>query len=139
METQAELSANTLQYHASAVDWASDLDFFKVETVFFHRLLDDYFIRLSAPEYVLKLRDIERELLDLEDDRYELDKLLAEHFKKIELSAMDPAAEKTENQQVMHIRIGYLMTELMHKFRHTKKTLFALVEEVVKDNALFKI
>jgi len=137
MQTREELSARTAQYHASAIDWASDLEFFKVETVFFHRLLDDYFIRLSAPEYVQKLRIVERELLEMENDRYELDKLLLEHLNAIELTIMNAVSEKNEDLEVMHIRLGYLMTELMRKFRLTKKALFAVVEELLNDDMLF--
>src|SRR5690606_30957663 len=111
MEAQQELSARALQYHASALDWASDLEFSCLEVIFLHRLLDDYFIRLSAPEYVQKLKDIERDLLDLENNRHELDKLATEHLNEINLTTMDVVAKRTEDLEVMHIRLGYRMTE----------------------------
>lgn len=137
METPVKLSALVIKYHSSAKNWASDLDFFKVEGIFFHRLLAAYFIRLSAPQFSQQLRDLEAELAEIEGDRCQVDKLLREHVNQMGLVTEDMIRENPEDLEVKHIRLGYLITALMHKFRHTKRKLFALVEEVVKDDALF--
>ena len=37
----------TLQYYVIARKWLSDMDFFKIETAYLHRLMDDYIVRLQ--------------------------------------------------------------------------------------------
>lgn len=138
MEKQEEFSIALFKYRAAALEWTSDLEFFKVEIIFFHRLLDDYFIRLSVPEYIQKLRAIENELLELDNDRHELDKRMSDHLNGVEFALTAVTSEKGEELEVTHIRLGYQMTELMHNFRQTKTALFTIVEQVVKDNSLFE-
>lgn len=55
METAPSLSSRSLQYYVMARHWASELEFFKVETAFFHRLLDDYIVYLTSANYAEKL------------------------------------------------------------------------------------
>jgi len=42
MEPAINMSARSLQYYVIGKHWASDLEFFRIETAFLHRLLDNY-------------------------------------------------------------------------------------------------
>lgn len=139
MQTAVKLATRLNNYHSSANSWAQDLEFFKVEGVFFRRLLAAYFVRLSGARFTQQLSALETELGEIENNRYELDRLLSEHLSQIELISEDTILENPQDLEAMHIRLGRLITELTHKFRHTKRVLFALVEEVVKDDELFEL
>jgi len=52
MTTTNTIDPAYIQYHAVARHWASDIDFFKIEIVFLHHLLDDHFMLLSGPDYI---------------------------------------------------------------------------------------
>lgn len=47
METLNALLARSLQYYVLAEHWASDLEFFKIESVFFDKLIKEYFIPIG--------------------------------------------------------------------------------------------
>ncbi|SMC94979.1 hypothetical protein [Pedobacter nyackensis] len=137
MKTPANLSSKSLQYYVEAKHWTSDLEFFKVETSFFHRLLDDYFIRLTSPYFIEKLKAIEAKLLKFEEERHQTDKVLTEQLTKVELMAEDIMPEDLEGIENKQSKLQDLMTTLIKDYRETKKELFDIVEKVMKDESLF--
>lgn len=139
METSANLSSKSNQYYVVAKHWASDLEFFKVESNFFHYLLDKYFIRLSSPEYIEKLKQLGRELRVLEEDRHKTDILVGELLKLIVLIAEDIVPEDLEKIEATQGTLEVLMKELSKKYMETKKELFTTVEKAIKTDNLFDI
>jgi len=137
MKAPANLSSKSLQYYVDAKHWTSDLEFFKIETAFFHRLLDDYFIRLTSPYFIEKLKGIEAKLLKFEEVRHQTDKLLTEQIMHVELTAEDALPEDLERIENKQMKLGELMTTLIKDYRETKKELFDIVEKVMKDESLF--
>ncbi|MFC3560579.1 hypothetical protein [Pedobacter jamesrossensis] len=120
------------QYHALAKHWASDVDFFKVETVFLHHLLDDYFIRLSSPEYLEALKSVGAKLLQLEKDKYSADILLCKHLKNLEGQTEELLFNHGELLEDKHEQMEHVMTHLTSTYRTVKKELFFLVQQVIK-------
>jgi hypothetical protein len=139
MQTPVKLSSGVIKYDSSANSWTQDLQFFKVEGIFFRRLLAAYFVRLSAARFTQQLSALETELAEIESKRHELDMLLSEHLSHKELVTEDLILENPQDLEATHIRLGRLITGLTHKFRHTKRALFALVEEAVKNDELFEL
>ncbi|GGI26462.1 hypothetical protein [Pedobacter mendelii] len=125
-------SAEYRQYHAIARHWASDVDFFKIETVFLHHLLDDYFIRLSGPKYVEGLKSIGKKLLQLEKDKYSTDIHLIEHLKNLEGQTEDLVFARGEFLADTHEQMEKAMTHLNKTYRDLKKELFFLIQQVIK-------
>lgn len=125
-------SAEYRQYHAIARHWASDIDFFKIETVFLRYLLDDYFIRLSGPEYLEGLKSVGTKLLELEKDKYSADIHLIEHLKNLEGQTEDLVFDRGEFLADKHEQMGHAMTHLTITYRTLKKELFLLIQEVIK-------
>jgi len=125
-------SAEYRQYHAIARHWASDIDFFKIETVFLHHLLDDYFIRLSGPEYLEALKSVGAKLLELEKDKYNADIHLIEHLKNLEGQTEDLVFERGEFLADKHEHMEHVMTHLTTTYRILKKELFLLIQQVIK-------
>jgi len=131
METATSLSSRALQYYVMARHWASDLEFFKTETKFFHRLLDDYIVYLSSANYEEKLKIIGKKLQKLEEDEKLTNELLTKQLKHLELMAEDIIPEDAESLAAMQIKLETLTTNLMREYRNTKKQLFLLVESAL--------
>ncbi|UKT64751.1 hypothetical protein [Pedobacter mucosus] len=125
-------SAAYRQYHEIARHWASDVDFFKIETVFLHHLLDDYFIRLSGPNYLEALKSVGTKLLQLEKDKYSADIHLIEHLKNLEGQTEDLVFDGGEFLAEKHEQMEHAMTHLTMTYRTLKKELFLLIEQVIK-------
>lgn len=136
METSAELSDRAQQYYVLSRRWESDLEFFKIETAFLHRLLDDYFVRLLNPVYFEDLKQTGAKLFDLEKDENELRKQLSAHLKQLELVAENIIPEDTGSLTDAHFEIGSLVSKLVNEYREVKKQLFALVERAMTEKKL---
>jgi len=119
------------QYHAIARHWASDIDFFKIEMVFLHHLLDNYFICLSGPLYLEGLKKVGKKLLQLERDKYSADLHLIEHLKDLEGQTEDIVFERFESLGNQHEKMEFAMTHLTTTYREVKKELFLLVRQVI--------
>ncbi|MGZ3873813.1 MAG: hypothetical protein ACXVJD_12900, partial [Mucilaginibacter sp.] len=68
MESTPAISARSLQYYVIARRWASDLEFFRIETAFFHRLINDYILQLKDNNRTLQLLGTGKKLDKLEND-----------------------------------------------------------------------
>jgi hypothetical protein len=136
MKTITTMSVRSLQYYVIARRWASDLEFFKIETAFLHRLMDDYFIPLCDKTYFEKFKQTGKNLLRLEADSNKADILLTDQLKHVELMAEDIIPEDAEELAVNQVQLEYLMNNLTHEYRDVKKQLFELVESIIKENGL---
>jgi hypothetical protein len=130
------MSACSLQYYVITRRWASDLEFFKIETAFLHRLMEEYIIGLTDPAYIEKLKQAAKKLLKLERDEYRTEVLLNDQFKHVVRMAEDVILENSEDLTVNQVQLEYLITNLSFEFREVKKELFVLVENVMDENKM---
>lgn len=133
METHNAMSARSIEYYVISRKWVADLDFYKIETAFFHRLIEDHFIRLSAPENIDALRAAGKKLLQLEVEIGNADKRLTDQIKQIELMAEDIVVEDAGALAVNQVQLEKIMGDITHQFREVKISLFGLLEHVVKN------
>ncbi|MEO6849171.1 MAG: hypothetical protein ABI203_04355 [Mucilaginibacter sp.] len=134
METLTAMSSRSLQYYVIAKHWASDIEFFKIETAFLHRLLDKYFLRLCERDYMDKLELTGLKLLKLEKEECQAHLMLAEQLRCIELMAEDFIHENADELAVNQVKLEYLINNLTNDYREVKKEMFTLVETVMKDD-----
>jgi hypothetical protein len=135
MGTTTAMSARSLQYYVIADRWASDIEFFKTETDFLYRLIDEYFIRFCEQTYIENFKKICTDLLKLEADKNHVDVLLTDQRKHLELMVEDVIPEETDILVNKQIKLEYLIADLATKYREVKKELFALVETIRKIKA----
>ena len=128
MQTEPTISARSLQYYVIAQRWLSDLQFFKIETSYLHRLMDDYIIRLQDDDHIQKLIATGKSLKKLED--MEVDNLLSDQIRQLELMAEDVIPEDAESLAAKQVQLEYFMTDLTREFRKVKQQLFHLVLDV---------
>jgi len=133
METLNAMSARSIQYYVISRKWSSDLSFYKIETAFLHRLIEDHFIMLSAPENIDALKTAGKKLLRLEVEISNADKVLADQIKQIELMTEDIIIEDAEALAVTQVQLEKMIGEITCQFRELKINLFELVEHVMKN------
>jgi len=133
METALNMSARSLQFYVIAKKWFSDLQFYKIETAFFHSLIEDHFIHLTGAKYMPGLRQVNNDLLKLDRDIDETEGLLGGQIKHVELMAEDIIPEDTEAATITQVQLEYRITSLLHDYRQLKAELFKLVERVMRE------
>jgi hypothetical protein len=134
METTTAMSARSLQYYVIARRWLSDLEFFKIETSFLHRLLDSNISRLKDNNHIDKLITTGKTLQKLE--QMEVDDLLNKQIKQLELMAEDIIPEDTEALASTQVQLEYFMTNLTREFRLIKQELFNLILDVEHEDKM---
>jgi len=134
METIANMSARSLQYYVIGKHWASDLEFFRIETAFLHRLVDDYFVRLLDEINVTQLSNAGMKLYQLEKDEARVSHMLSAQLKQLELMAEDKIPENTEELAGSQMRLENLVTTVMLEYQSVKKEIFELTESVMKNS-----
>ena len=125
MQTTSTMSARSLQYYVIARRWLSDLEFFKIETSYLHRLMDDHIARLQDDAHIHKLIAAGKALQQLE--KMEVDDLLTGQITQLELMAEDIIPEDSESLSSTQVQLEYFMTDLTRRFRTVKQDIFALV------------
>jgi len=131
METPASTQSQAEQFYSLSEHWKSDLEFFKVETAFFHRLIDDHFAELISAEYLEKLKVEGKKLYDLERDESELNKMLSKHMKELTMIIEGTNPEYPSEYREQHSVIEKKFNKLTMEYRELKSELFALVEKAM--------
>jgi len=134
METLNALSARSLQYYVMAEHWASDLEFFKIESVFFDKLINEYFIAIGEASGTEALRHVLNKINRLKEDEQATAKMLTEQLQQLELMAEDFIPENIDSIQGKQVQLEYLITNLTREFREVKKGLFLTIERVIKES-----
>lgn len=134
METLNARSARSLQYYVMAEHWASDLEFFKIESVFFDKLIKEYFIPIGETSGIEELRDLLNKISRLKEHEQATCKMLTEQSQQLELMAEDIIPENIDSIQGKQVQLEYLITNLTREFRAVKKDLFLAIEHVMKES-----
>lgn len=130
MGTTTAGSARSIQYYVITKRWASDLEFFQIETSFLYDLIVDYFMRLCEPAYIEKFKRLTKSLTRLEIDKKYADRVLAEQLKHLEQMAEDIIPEDIDSLSEKQIQLEYLITDLINEYRDVKSELFTLVSNI---------
>jgi hypothetical protein len=138
METTISLSVPAIHYYVKARQWASDLEFFKIETAFFYRLLNDYFIRVVEPAPLEAIKEMVSKLSTLEEDEERGIKSVGDQLKQLELISENSITENLDELASKQVKLENLMAKLNQEYRAVKNELFALVESAIRDTEIIK-
>lgn len=128
METITSLSARSLQYYAIAKKWSSDIEFYKHEIKFLRSLLDDSFFNTQNSTDRKKIAEINCELMELDVEKNQFERLLDEQLKELELMAEDVIPEDANHIACKQIRLEYMVNDLFTEYKELKREIFSLVE-----------
>lgn len=134
METINSLSSRSLQYFVIAKKWSSDLDFYKFESGFLRSLLDSYYSMLANKDEKAGIKQLNNELLKLDTDKNQLEKLLGEQIIQLELMSEDVIPEDTAILISKQIQLEYCINKIFKDYRELKKSVFQLIQKSMSDN-----
>jgi len=136
METSQNLSALTTQYYVIARKWASDLEFFKIENSFLHRLLEDHFIKMTTPEYIERLKHIGKQMYELDNDISRADTQVDRQLKKMELMAENVIPESPDELTDIQNSLDGLITKITDEYRALKRELFETISSLISNRQM---
>jgi len=139
MKTANTISAISQQYYIMAEHWASDLEFYKLETVFLRGLLEDHFMELCEQKYLEELKRSGKLLMDLDREEYECEQLINLQLTKLGLLAKYSLLDNKEELRISQLEIEGIVMNLTRDYQNIKKGIFKLIEDVLKQNKLRKL
>ena len=133
MENITEMSDRAEQYYISTNRWVSDLEFFQVEADFLRNLQQDYFISLSEPVDIEKLKDIGNKLLKLQLNMKDAHKECSLQLDRLTQIAENKATEDISYLSVKSNSLSDLISNLTQEYFDVKKELFQLAENIMRE------
>ena len=133
MESELSISARSLQFYMIGKHWASDLEFFRIETAFLHRLMSSNITRLINEAAIRDITHAGATLHDLEKEEALMNQLLDSQLTKLELIAEDVIPEDMEEIWEKHIELENRVAHLTNSYRQVKKEIFGLVESLMRE------
>jgi len=122
-------SPTILQHYVLVRKWSSDIEFFKIETYFLHRLLDEYFLRLCNSYLVKELKITGERLLALEKQQRRAARALRRQILETKWISKDLIQVNNDRITEAQVDIEYLMAQVTIEFKAIKKDVFKLVEK----------
>jgi hypothetical protein len=136
VNTMSEVSQ---EYAIMAGHWASDLEFYKIETNFLRGLLENHFMELCEKRFIEDLKSFGRLLMDLDKEEYECDQLIKLQLAKLGLLTKYSLLDNEEELKKSQFEIENIMWTITSKYRKVKKDIFRLLETLFKDIKLKKL
>lgn len=130
MGTNTIMPDRSVQYYALIKHWASDMEFFKIETDFLYRLLDKHFMLISDSIEIKEIKQLGMLVSDLERDEKETERLINQQLKQIEWQAKNLIKENKVRTLTFQAEIDYRMQCMMNEFRKVRTDVFTLAEGV---------
>jgi len=133
------ISIVSQEYAVLAGQWASDLEFYKIETSFLRGLLEDHFLELCQKRYIEELKRFGTILMQLDKTEIDCDQLITIQLAKLSLltkhSLLDNEAELCKAQ----VEIEKIMLNMTPGYRKVKMDIFRLLDDLFKDKKLSKL
>jgi len=135
MKQKSLISSSCLQHYVLIRKWGSDMEFFKIETSFLHRLLDEYFVRLTNSLFIQDLKSNGEKLLNLEKEVSKVDLLIKRQLKELEWIAKNLISENKERVIDAQVELEFHMKSVALEFREVKTNIFKLIERVIHEDS----
>jgi len=133
------ISEVSQEYAVMAGHWASDLEFYKIETSFLRGLLENHFMELCEKRYIEDLKKFGKLLMDLDKEEYECDQLISLQLAKLGLLTKYSLLDNEDELRESQVEIENIMWTITSEYRKVKKEIFKLLETLFKDVKLRKL
>jgi len=135
VQTQARLvewlSAEDM--HSSSKKWLSELQFIKIEQLFFEDLIKSYTLQLLSDNHFVEIKKIINEISKIQKKNTTLIKSVKRHENKLEIlvDGIDQIKEEVLYKN-NHRELLQLMNDYLKAYQLIKKQLFEIVKIVMK-------
>ena len=130
MESLNGLSVRSIQYLVIAKKWSSDLEFYKLEIKYLRSLLEANFNTLLNNGDREAVKRISNDLVQIDEEKIQLECSLSDQIKQLELMAEDIIPEDMTIVAGKQIRLEYMVTNLFSEYKDLKREIFDLIQEV---------
>jgi SMC interacting uncharacterized protein involved in chromosome segregation len=131
MDSTISLSTRSLQFYVIAKRWLADVEFFKFETDFLDRFLKTYYstdlVHIDKDMFAEKLLALAR----IKNSEAEIETLLTDQIRHLELMADDIIPEDTQELSVNQVKLEQLLKTLTNDFRQLKKEVYHVAEQLL--------
>jgi hypothetical protein len=128
--------ANWQELYILTQHWKKDLDFYKDDLRFLHRLIDKYFIWITEKENLDSVRKIGTNLLNISDKCKDLLHKISKHI--LQLGELVENSDK-EQSRIFRLEHEHLEDEIAYfvkSYRENRKEVFTITEYVVDNEKL---
>jgi len=129
----------TQEYAVTAGQWASDLEFYKIETSFLRGLLEDHFLELCQKRYIEELKRFGTILMQLDKQEFDCDHLITIQLAKLSLLTKHSLPENDAELSKAQVDIEKIMLNMTPGYRKVKTDIFRLLDDLFKDKKLSKL
>ncbi len=119
--------------------WKSDLQFYKEDLRFLHRLINKYFIWLSKSENIEMVRRIEVNVNKIGRSCDEVIAKVDKHIKQFESIDAYPEDRADKLFRIVHEQLEDQISDFVKVFRENRKEVFKITEYVVDSEQLVSI
>lgn len=128
-------NATWQQLHVLTRHWRSDMEFYQNELDFLSKLINRYFIWLTHDKHVDQVQGTAARLLDLSEQRKQLNDRMATHLQHLENLQNTSDAESTAFRDE-HASLEDDFTDFVKSIRQLKTQVFAITENIIEHEKL---
>ncbi|MEL6811341.1 MAG: hypothetical protein AAFP76_08415 [Bacteroidota bacterium] len=130
--------SNWEELYALTRHWKSDMEFYRDDLRFLHKLIDRYFIWITKEENVDSVRKIENGLLNLERRCRDLLAKVSKHLSQLGRVIEEPEMDMSHIFQVEHGHLEDALAVFVKDVRQHRKEVFRITELVADSEQLRK-
>lgn len=128
--------ANWEELYVLTEHWKKDLEFYKEDLLFLHRLIDKYFIWIVKEENSEAVRKILHNLQKMKDRCRDLMEKVSSHLHQVGSFVSKPEAEEDRLFRIEHEHLEDEIAEFVKAFRKNRREVFEITEHVVDSEKL---
>lgn len=119
--------------------WKSDLEFYRDDLRFLHHLIDKYFIWITKAENLILVKELKKELLELNCRSQDLLEKVAKHL--IQLGYLVEDSNRPDSGIIIteHEHLEEELGTFVKLFRKNRKEVFKITEYIVDSEKLASV
>ena len=132
-------TANWEDLYLMTEQWKEDMDFFKDELYFLHDLIGKYFIWLTKDEELSKVRQMDKDVVEITKKRQVLSNKIDKHIGNLGMMIEDVFRRDHQILRDEHAALDDSISAYFKAFREVKKEVFTIAKDVIKSEKMKKM
>ena len=116
--------------------WNSDLEFYRDDLRFLHRLIDKYFVWIVKTENLERVNKLKKELSDLKKKGKDLLAKVGKHSIQLGYLVEEPNKPDAGIVITEHEHLEEEMSQFVQSFRENRRDVFAITEYIIDSEKL---
>ncbi|MGB3151930.1 MAG: hypothetical protein WBB27_14830 [Maribacter sp.] len=119
--------------------WKSDMEFYRDDLRFLHRLIDKYFIWITKAENLVLVKELKKELLELNGRSKDILEKVIKHRIHLGYLVEDPNERNAGIIKTEHEHLEDELSTFLKMFRKNRKEVFKITEYIIDSEKLARI